>query len=784
MFNRTTPTQRTLSVIAAIAISPLIHGAEPSALTDVLKLGDTASEKEHTMASVSSEVIAGGLGESARRLMPQTPVSYKGGRLSFKMKVDSAAQNYLTVKLWGSDKGKESGRLILFANGLQVGYRHESDYDVINQCDQEGQAPGRFLYVTLPLPLRLTVGKSDVDLRIDSLGWIWYYGANFTEYQRNLSQPTRGIYAVYTHTDPRFVPPAAEKQGAMPAAVPPPDAATAELIARSREVVKRRLEALLASKKAPGDTKSLAAELLLMAEAYQTEWTPAFHNPKILELIARDGDVMASALEMDPRSVGKTWLGAGPLGQAIMRTWPAMDTVIAGNVKVGKIEMPRRELWALALNQSVDYWRKHRRSYTNQSMIVDLNIYTANRALQLLDKNRAIPESQALRYVYESAGIEPWLGSDTGGETTGEKDVPMENIHAPYGHHYHLITKKGLSRELGYVASYGETIEPFVCEMASLLDDGKLRQQAARLQLARHYFRYPGFDAEGRHCMKLAAEVDNRTAHYPQAGGAYNSADVREAWWMDMAAMLPENQTIVGAAQQSIEDGQYDANLRRRLNDPDTLGMMRNADAWEKVSRLPPSPKRLPMTPGQPDFVFSDEENAIIAMKHGDTSLFINLYYRAERGVNRVARIFEQTPTITRIATVRTDVKVIESGETYQRPDWIDRIRNVGHKPPGETIHQAYAGEILPISKRPNDATSPKYGEWGPFLGKAAFYSLHYGEYLIGLNTTETNTYELPVPDGGVAYTDLVTGKSVTPENGILKVPPLSTVVLHTVNGK
>ncbi len=186
----------------------------------------------------------------------------------------------------------------------------------------------------------------------------------------------------------------------------------------------------------------------------------------------------------------------------------------------------------------------------------------------------------------------------------------------------------------------------------------------------------------------------------------------------------------------------------------------------------------MPMTPGQPDFAFADEENAIIALKHGDTCMFINLYYRAERGVNRLARIFEQSPFNTRIATVRTNVKIIESGETYTRPDWIDRIRNKGFPPPGEKIHQALAGEEMPISKRPDDATSPKYGEWGPFLGKAAFYSLEYGDYLIGLNTTETNTYELPVSGKDKVYMDLVSKKEIKPVDGVIKVGPLSTIVL------
>jgi len=233
----------------------------------------------------------------------------------------------------------------------------------------------------------------------------------------------------------------------------------------------------------------------------------------------------------------------------------------------------------------------------------------------------------------------------------------------------------------------------------------------------------------------------------------------------------------VGAAQQSVEEGQYFDHIESRLKDNDTLGMMRNVGNWEKVSTLPKSPKRLPMTPGQPDFAFADEENAVLAIKHGNTSLFVNFYFRAERAVNRVARVFELTPDMMRIATVRSDVEVIASGETYTRPDWIDRVRNGGLTPPGQDIHQAWAGEVMPVSKQPDDAAQPKYGDFGPFVGKAALYSLHYGDYLIGLNTTEDHTYTLAVPQAIRDAPDLITGRTVHLEGGV-EVPPLSTVVL------
>lgn len=733
---------------------------------DEIAFGDASSEQTHELQPANSEVIRGGLEQPARRLLPGGEYPWEGGPLKWTMKVDPKAQNYVTVKLWGSDKGEDSGRLLLFANGLQVGYRHEGDYDVLSQCDKEPLAPGRFVYVTLPLPPKLTEGKTCVDMEILPIGPMWPYGPTWEKYQKPLTQPTRGIYSAYTHTAPRFNPAVSEKQGEMPTAKTRTSPGE-EVIAKTKKIVIDRLTGLLHSTKAPGNPGGCLTELSLLAEAYHTSWTPTYKNPRVLDLIARDGDALAEAFAADPKFIEAGWPGVGSLGKAIMLTWPALSPKLDAKTKIGSNEMTRRQAWAPMLRASIDYWRTHRRAYTNQSMIVDIGIYSANRGLALIDPSRALPEAKVLRYFYEDVGLEPWLGSDN----------PGGGSEKPYGSHYYQITRKGLSRELGYVGTYGETILTFMREMVDLTGDQKIRGQLRKIEDARMNFRYPGLDGDGYRCMKLVSEVDNRTAHYPLAGSAYNAPGIRESWWMEVPAMLPDDPMAVGAAQQSIEEGQYFSYVGSRLKDQDTLGMMRNVDEWEKVSKLPKSAWRLPMTPGQSDFAFADEENAVLALKHGEDRLFINFYYRSERGVNRAARIFELTPSITRLATVRPEVEVISSDRTYTRPDWIDWTRTRGLVPPGEDIHQAWAGDTMPISKRPDDAKSPAYDDWGPFLGKAAFYSLQYGNYLIGLNTTSDRSYALKVPPGIRSARDLISGKEMDLSSGSINVPPLSTVI-------
>lgn len=789
-------TMRFFVGLAALLLTGTVTASATPAILDSIIFGDAASETNHACIASHSVIITGGLGEPARQLLPLNPVSYNGGSVSFTLKVDPQRQNYFTVKLWGSDKGAQKGRLLLYLNGLQVGYRHEGDYDVLNQADDEAIFQGRFLYQTVPLPPRETRGKTSVELKIAGLGPMWPYGGSFAQYQKNLGEPTRGIYRAYTHTNPRFLPDPSEKQGTYPAPKVRPAGPGEELLTQMKVTVNARLTRLMAGNSNVGrDSRAAEGTILLLAAAYHTPWTAAYHNPRAIAALVRAGDVF-----LRPGVIGRNWTGAGPLGEAIMRVgieplqqalaeeiavptnfpvvpnWRRQEALeksvirtMAASGTTGR--MTRREAWAQVLRASVEWNRLNgRRLYTNQSMIVDRNIYTANEGLRLLEPAAALPAKQALRYVYEAVGLLPWLGNDK----------PDGGSAEPYGMNYYEITRKGLSRELGYVGTYGETILRFCHDLAELTGDENVRQQLIKIETARMYFRYPSQDPDGYRQMKLASEIDARTAHFPLQNGAYTGADVRELWWMEVPA-LTKDPVSVGAAQQCLEDHQYFDRLAQRAKDNDTLGMMRNLDDYATVKALPESAYRLPMTDGRPDFVFCDEQDAVLALKQGQERLFINFYFRQEFGVSGATRLLDVTPTMMRIATVQSHFEVVSSGHEWTRPDIIDFERSGGLPPPGEQIHQAWQGEKLPISKRPDDATQPRYGSWGPFVGKAAFYWLRYGHYLIGLNTTETRTYSLPVPPGYTHAPDLFSGKMLDLSAGV-KVGPRSTVVLWLKN--
>jgi hypothetical protein len=769
---------RYLLLAAALLTRPVL-----SSTVDTLSIGDGASEKTHALNPGSSQRITGGLDAPALTLVPDAATPWQSAPIQFTLKVDPQKQNYLTARLWGSDKGEEAGRLLVEVDGKQLGYVGDGDYSVLNTSENESLCPGRFFYVTQPLPPALTQGKTSVSIRIVARGPVWTYGDTFEKFQKPFTSGSRGLYRFYAHTDPYFAPPAEEKQGTAPTPGLRPGPGE-EVLEQARQQVINATSKLLAHDVTSFGKQTLA-DAVFLAEAYHTAWTPAYNNPKAIERIIQAGDQLALAFAKDEKTVTSTWAGAGPLGEAVMHVWPALKGRMDEKITVDGKAITRRDAWTRALKTGIDFWRTHRRAYTNQSMIVDGSIYTANRGLLLIDPKSALPEAKALRYVYESIGLEPWLGSDPGEEGSGEKDIPNANVHAPYGANYFQITRKGLSRELGFVGTYGETILRFAHDMVEWTGDPKIRQQLKKIAHARLYFRYPAQDADGYRTMKLSCEIDERKEHFPASGSAYaDYQGSRENWAVNLAALMPEDPAILGVTQQCLEDHQFFPFLKDRLKSGDPLGLMRTVDDYAKVKALPPSKVRLPMTDGQPDFVYTDEENAVLALKDGDTKLYLNLYFRSENGVNRTARVFEVKPTIMRIATVRTEVEVNESGKSFTRPDHLQRIRPGGEKltPPGVTSHQAWAGEVMPIAKRPDDATQPAYGAWGPFVGKASFYWLQYGDYLIGLNTTENQTFTLPTQSLGLTSArDLVSKKDLSLKEGV-PVKPLTTVVLKVGN--
>lgn len=688
--------------------------------------------------------------------------------MSFTMKVDPAKPNYLTARFFGDETNQNY--LVLFCEGKQVGYRHLGDIDVLALPDDEPRYNGRFYYSTTPLPRALTTGKTEVQLEIRSSGPIWGYARTFEQYQKPMIAPSRAIYRLATHTDGYFVPPAEEVQGEAPketVRIQPGE----EVLDAVKKRVNATLDRLLKSQR---PLNQMQAQLV--AKAYFVKWTVAYHNPKAAEQVIACADERYRAWKKDAAAVwhdaatwNPDWFGLGPIADAVRLLAKSVEPALDAKLDEDKT---RRAAWSEMFRASRDWLRTHRRWYTNQTIFVDTNIYRSHLAIAAIDPQNAWPQEQAKRYLYESLGLAPWLGSDT--ENGPER---------PWGSHYFQITGKGLSRELGYVGGYGEILGQMVDAYDTTREPGKdgdpkVKAQIAKLQRARLFFRYPMQDEEGHRAMRLETGIGWRDTHFPGPLTYAQRSGLDETPIYAAAVTLDPH--AVGAAQQMLADNQFFASIATMVNDKrlrTDFGLLTLPDDYKTIRAQAASPHRLPMSWDQPDTVFADEENGVVAIKHDREILYISLYWRSRQGVNGLARTHYLTPRYQQVAVVHTDVRFEPSGQAWKRPNWTNfGFGNGGFRYP-DKLESAHTGEELPIPKLPSDVRL-KPNQENPYAGRAEFYQLRFGPYLVAMNTTKEKTFEVVPPPGVNQAPELVSGKAVA-LNASLKVGPLSTLVLY-----
>jgi hypothetical protein len=298
---------------------------------------------------------------------------------------------------------------------------------------------------------------------------------------------------------------------------------------------------------------------------------------------------------------------------------------------------------------------------------------------------------------------------------------------------------------------------------------------------ARGVFRYPMLDETGHPAMRLETGVGWRDTHFPGSVIYAQPLGGEQSTLCAAAATLDPH--AIGYVQQMFADNQFFAAVATHLEDPrfrSTVGLLGIPDEYELLKAQPASPHRLPMSWSQPDFVFADEEDGVVAIRHGQEILYASLYWRARYGINKLARIHYVTPQYASVAVVRQETQFEPSGLTYKRPDWINMaFGNGGQRYPGG-LHSAHAGELLPIARIP-DGIPFKPGQENHFAGRGSFYQLRYGSYLIAMNMTKDRSFPLEVPSGLAQAPELVSGRTLT-LRGPVSVPPKSTIILYVPN--
>jgi hypothetical protein len=766
--------------LALLLLNGLAVTSETGVL-DKITLGDSTSEKLHSYVDAGSQAGKGGLGQPMRQLLPLEPPAWKGTSLSFSLKADPSQLNYVTVRFWGNDVTDD--RLVLFCEGKQVGWYHLGPVEMLDGGNTDGtpQFNDRFFYHTSPLPLSLTKGKDRLSFEIRAMGRIWGYGKTWDEYQKNMTAPSRGIYAVYTHTDGCFVPPADELQGSVAANPPIRSAPGAEVI----DDVKARVNAEI-EKEISGSSPLSEIQMQFLAHAYFVKWCQGYRNPKLVQRVVNGLDALCElwlgapeySLTHPPGAYNPDWLAFGPAGDAIRLLGaplqPYLDQPVRGGTRM------RREAWSKMLQSSRDYSRTHRRLYSNQSLIVDLNGYRANRGVEAIDPKNALPESHMLDYLNQSLGLTPWLGSDT--------DHGPEK---PMGDHYYELTPKGLTKELGFVGYYGEVIDwatQIYDATCAVTEEGMgqgneaIRKRVAEIARARAFFRAPGLDELGNRAMRIETIVGWRDeGHFP---GSITYAE-RPTWDAGTLYVVAKtlDSALLGYAQEMFADNQFYNTLERTMASDKglrtTVALLAIPDELDLVKSQPTSRLSLPMSPGMPDFAWADEQDGVVAVKHGSDVFYASVYWRANFGINSLARIHYTTPAFDRIAVVHEDEEFEPSGLTYTYPDWVNfGFGNGGIKYPDD-LHQAMAGETIPIAKPPEGVTI-KTGSDNPYAGRADFYYCRYGDYVIEMNSSAGKPHPLRIPEDATMkqVPDLISGKPIALD-ATSSIPPNTTLVLY-----
>ncbi len=763
------------SLPAVMCLLPALT-AVAAPFPDTLVFGDTASEQAHglTAAPGASDVVDGGAGAKARRLLPPPAGGWEGGALTFDLTVAPAGTTYLTATFWGGDTNPNL--LILSCEGKQIGYRHLGDVEILDLGTDDPSWPGRFTVHTTPLPEALTRGRTSVRCEIRATGPIWGYGATFDRYQQPMREPSRGLYRIQSHTDPCVTPdpsPATAPAQPSPATTPGP-----EVIDAVKERCSEECRRLLRRSK-PLDQ----LQLWFLTRAWRIGWTPAFRHEKVPPLTRAGVDALWRSFRRqpefataDPVVYNKEWFGMALAAESVWLVNEAlashMDEPVTDDAGAS---LPRRQAWADLFVASRDWLRGHRRAYTNQSMIVDLNIQRLNRCLSVIAPDRALPAATTLRYLREAVGLEPWLGSET---PTGPA--------RPLGDAFFQVTAKGLTRELGYVGTYGE-VQDWVTHILDSTrptpgapGDPDIARQLAKMTAARAIFRHPSLDAEGRPLMRLETRVGWRDVHFPGPATYVQRMSFDAGMFAVTAALRRE--PFTGWSQQALADGQLFPAVAAQLQQRGlrvTTGLLDTPDEYTWLKAQPASTQRLPMSGGMPDFAWADEEAGVVAVKSGTDVFHASLWWRARHGVNRLARIHWLNPQFEQVATVRTTVEFEPAGLTYRRPkDWTNAgFGNGLFRYPGRP-ESAHGGEELPVSRIP-DGVPFKPGQESPFAGRIDLCTLRHGPWWIAMNLSAGRTFTVTPPaDVPVDAVDLIGGQPRQP--GVpFDLPPRTTVVLR-----
>ncbi|MBR5711477.1 MAG: hypothetical protein IKX40_12035 [Thermoguttaceae bacterium] len=751
---------------------------------DGIEFGNSESESSHGFRDPDAQTltVAGQFGHTPRQIKAPATEAWDGGSMFFTLKVDPDKTNYLTVQFWGEDLNRN--QLYVYIDGKLLGYRHIGDYDILHHGTNEIVAPGQFYYISTVIPENVTKGKTELEFEIHLVGQIWTYAPTFDRFQHNIEGDSIPIYAAFTHIGAKFEPKTVEYKTV-------PDVVRSEPGAEVVDRVKERISAEL-EQRMNGRKTLTQQDVEFLARGYRIKWSPVYDNPKCIDRVVDGIDAFYRAwqenpklIENDPRQYNGDWFGVAPLCEAIY-TMDSPEFQKRLDEPLADSSLTRRQAWGEMIQAALVHLSQHRRWYTNQSMIIDWNLHRMNRALILVDKSKAFPERQTLRYLYESMGIEPWRGSET------ESGPAL-----PRGESYYQITRQGLTRELGYVGMYGEVLDwgcwiylstckrdadgQLVVRPDGLLDgDEKIRQQLIKMTNARQWFRYPSIDNDGYRAMRLERSVGWRDNEL--TGPVMYCARTGKEGVALMIPFCTRDKNALQSTARALADNQiFDEldKLNRIWGLRISYALMEVPDYWEYVRHACTSNNQ---NSESAHSLFSDVDDGVLVLQNGDERLYMSYYWRARTCVNRLGKAHYIGKNWQQFAVLREDVEFDPSEETLVRRNWTTAqfFNGYGHiHYPGKT-DSIHTGEELPVARIPDWDKEYRPGEENINAGRAEFYKVRFGQYLIAVNATEEKSFDLDLnAEQGKSFVWFESGK---PASGKITVASGSTIVLVVRN--
>ncbi|MFF6780834.1 Tat pathway signal protein [Streptomyces sp. NPDC012510] len=889
-----------------LVISPLTASASPAPAAqadatgdrlDAVTFGDSASEEAHAFTGGSTTVVDGAGGRTARVAEPLSPAGPHLGDLVFRMAVDPARQNYLSLKFWGEDV---SGyRTVLYVNGEQANYRGTADYEPINYGTGRG-LEGRFFFSTAMLPLASTQGHEKVEIIIRT------FPASMTA---SATEKSRRYYQAITHTSPKISLADADDTGYEVTTKAAPALSAAEeqaLIDKYRTTQTELFDALSAQSDAkPDATMSITRykdDLRFYAETLLTDWSPARTDAEktaALERIFKSIDNYTRQYYGNVKSLGNgghqsDWGGYyGALGEALYIVENLIaDEGVYGEEKFAALldepfttgttdganslagtdfeggELTRGEAWERVLKANFDFARSRLSYIYNQVMYTYEGAWKAHEGLRVIGSEFYEGRARSHAIVGESLGSRPFLGEEVlvgpdGGKldlyhslfqhdgnavyTDDYLQVVMKGLakskldadgdvvrRLPYGKHYTGITAAGLTRENGYVGSYGESANYLTSWFFRTLGhagDEKLNEEILKLALtnihARGQTRYQGTDADGYRVMVMQQVVDDRNTAYPGKisygtdtgsgrGLAYASleqymADHQEKYAGDKwAKYWRYAREAVGYGQQQLVDNQYFkhfstvlANHRYDLRLPRTYAYVTGGrGSYERFGQaaagvvLPHTDldrytdeelTALGVDRDRQDrrFAWVDIDNLFVSARDGDKHLFGNLFER-NKGFAGNGRLHAQYDgEYEQLVQVRTQGEFRSKSYYPRAASAEENILHDRYTKPDRPL--ALAGELIPVTHQPGVGTVERdnYLQDTPYAGYPDLLTTRYGQYFMAINTTRKvygneRAFDVRLPRDftGSKVRDLVSGRQLPVRQGKVELVPFRAVVL------